>query len=114
MARAIKKHFGSEPSINIDAQRAIVAMTEPKVIDWTSLDRAISRMSFTFGGAHLRTRGRVLETDGKLSFEFFGGVQRMMLKAGSKGRDLIGREITIVGRIEDCKQEAMLTIIDAK
>jgi hypothetical protein len=114
VARAIRNRFGSEPSIDIDAQRAIVVMTQPRPVDWAALDRAISRMSFTFGGAHVRARGRLVESRGAWAFEFAGGAPTIPLSEASGRREDIGREQTIVGRVENWRQSATLAIIDSR
>lgn len=104
MVRALEKYFGATPDLDIEEQRAILVLKKPVVIDWKTVADLIKRANYTFGGAHLRTRGRLVESgQGRLEFEFAGSGQRIEVKNPDAAREKVGQNAKIAGRVEDWK-----------
>ena len=112
MVRALEKYFGVTPNLDIEEQRATLVLQKPMAIDWKHVADMIKRANYTFGGAHLRAHGRLVEVEGRAFFEIAGSDQRMPLKnpqvAPGKG------SAAIVARIEDWKNEPKIYLIAEK
>ena len=104
MVRALEKYFGATPDLDIEEQRAILVIKKPMPIDWKAVADLIKRANYTFGGAHLRARGRLVDGgQGRLGFEFAGSGQRTEVKNPEAGRAKAGQDAKIAGRVEDWK-----------
>lgn len=117
MFRALEKYFGSEPDLDIEAQRALVVLKKPMAIDWKKVDQLTRDANYTFGGAHLRLRGQVVQVDGvqqSLAFEFKDSGDRIPVVNEDVGRGLMGRDLTMTGRIENWSQKAAIVILTAE
>ena len=114
MVRALEKYFGATPDLDIEEQRAILVLKKPMVIDWKVVEDLIKRANYTFGGLHLRARGRLIESEGEFSFELAGSGQRVKLSAGSQDRKPSAREMEISARLEHWKTSATFAILEAK
>jgi hypothetical protein len=117
VSRALEKYFGREPDLDIEAQRAIVVLKKPMKFDWKKVDQVTRDANYTFGGAHLRVRGRVVQVDGvpqRLAFEFKGSGDRIPVVNEDVGRGLVGRDVTMTGRIENWSQTTAIVILTAE
>ena len=111
MVRALEKYFGVTPDLDIEEQRAILVLRKPMAIDWKTVADLVKRANYTFGGAHLRVRGGVVDVEGRPAVEFLGTGQRMPVKNPEIAR-ILGREATLVaGRVEDWKDAPQLRLI---
>ena len=115
MSRALEKYFGTEPDLDIEAQRAIVVLKRPMPIDWMRVDELVRDANYTFGGAHVRTRGRVVHLSGgppdRLEFEFAGSGQRIAIKNSESASSLGEKTVEIAARIDDWRNASVLTIL---
>jgi hypothetical protein len=110
----MEKYFGVTPDLDIDEQRALLVLKKPMTIDWLKVADLIKRANYTFGGAHLRSRGRFVDADqGRLGFEFASSGQRLEVKNPEAGRSKMGQEARIVGRLEDWKTGTPALIVIA-
>lgn len=109
MVRALEKYFGATPDLDIEEQRAILVLKKPMAIDWKIVEDLIKRANYTFGGAHLRTKGRIVEEGAGsgmkiLVFEFASTGQKMEIKNPEQLRSSIGRMAEFAARVEDWKK----------
>lgn len=109
MVRALEKYFGATPDLDIEEQRAVVVLKRPMAIDWKVVEDLIKRANYTFGGAHLRTKGRIIEEVAgsgmkTLVFEFHGSGQKMEIKNPEQVRSSIGKTAQFAARVEDWKK----------
>lgn len=114
MVRALEKYFGVTPDLDIEEQRATLVLNKPMAIDWKHVADMIKRANYTFGGAHLRARGRPVRVEERPFFEFAGSGQRMPLKYPDEARSLASREAVVVAAVEDWKDEPKLRLIAEK
>lgn len=106
MVRALEKYFGATPDLDIEEQRALVVLKRPMAIDWKVVQDLIKRANYTFGGAHLRTRGRIVEEVAgggmkTLVLEFSGTEQKMEIKNPEQVRLSMGKTAEFAARVED-------------
>ena len=115
MFRALDKYFGSEPDLDIEAQRAIVVLKKPMPIDWKHIDEIVRDANYTFGGAHLRTRGRIVQAQGgppnRLEFEFVGSGQRIAIKNSESARSAMGKTVEVAARIDEWNATPELSVL---
>ena len=108
MVRALEKYFGTTPDLDIEAQRAILVLKRPVAIDWKAVDNLVKRANYTFGGAHLRARGRVTLEDeagvNTLIFEFGGSGQKIEVKNQDLVRAILGQPGEFAVRVENWKK----------
>lgn len=114
----MERYFGETPDLDIEEQRALLILKKPMKIDWKAVADMIKRANYTFGGTHLRMRGRVLEQDAggsnkKLTLELVGPGQSMEIKNPDRIRSSIGKTVEVVARVVDWKEEARLVVLDA-
>ena len=103
MSRALQHYFGVEPDLDIEAQRAVVVLRRPMSIDWQRVDESIRRANYTFGGAHLRTRGTFLgaaQGDKPLLFEVDGTDQRLVVANLERVQGLGKVQVEVIARVE--------------
>lgn len=115
MFRALQGYFRVEPDLDIEAQRAILVLRRPMNIDWQHVAGIIREANYTFGGAHLRTRGTFVvaaQGDAQLLFEFDGTGQRMVVANPERVQAVGGARRAVVARVEDWQGDApRLTIL---
>ena len=104
MVRALEKYFGATPDLDIEEQRALVVLKRAMAIDWKVVEDLIKRANYTFGGAHLRTKGRIIEEGASVVFEFSGTGQKMEIKNPEQVRSPIGKTAEFAARVEDWKK----------
>ena len=109
MVRALEKYFGVTPDLDIEEQRAILVLKKRMMIDWKVVEALIQRANYTFGGAHLRTKGRIVEEEAggatkTLVLEFSGTGQKMEIKNPEQVRSFMGKTAEFAARVEDWKK----------
>ena len=116
MSRALQRYFGVEPDLDIEAQRAIVALQRPMSIDWKIVAERIRRANYTFGGAHLRARGTILalaQPERQLLLELDGSGQRFVLANPERAQDLENRRVEVVARVENWQSDSPRLVLQA-
>lgn len=112
MHRVLKKYFGADPDLDIEAQRAIVVVKKPMTFDWTKVGDLVKNASYTFAGAHLRLRGRFRVSsppgrDSVLTFVVDSSKQEIPVKASDLARSAGEQPIEAVLRVEEWKKERL-------
>ncbi|MEK7465769.1 MAG: hypothetical protein AAB074_00005 [Planctomycetota bacterium] len=116
MSRALEKEFGVAPDLDVEAQRAIVTLEKPARFEWNRVANRVNCASYTFGGAHIRARGRLrISADRRTGeFEFAGSGQIMPVSGGLEGIASSGAEVEVVALIENWNETATLVVLAVK
>lgn len=101
----------ADSNTSLETQSSTVTFKKGKVIDFTKLAKAVDSAGFKAGEIKIWAKGTIEEANGKPSFKVSGSNQTFPLKGEeSKLKELSGKEVTVVGKVEFDKKPPCLVV----